>query len=224
MHVLYLHDRAVDTLLVKALREIGHVVDVADGPPDSETPGGGHDVVVSDLWREPIAQVQAAAALPAGGRTMIVAVVSASVSAEDRAEILRAGADLCFARPVAIREFNARLLAIARLGERRRLAPQARSKLELLRDGRTVRLGQRDVILSQREFQLLVYLAQRPQQVVPSADLLRHIWGEEADTAPQALTRAMRRLRRKLLDSDGETLVEAVRGHGYAYRGDNPRA
>jgi OmpR-family two-component system manganese-sensing response regulator len=220
MHILYLHDRAVDALLIKALREIGHVVDVLDGPLDGAPTGSGYDVMVADLWREPTAQVQALAT-PAGAG-LVVAVVSAGLSAADRAEVLRAGADLCFARPVDIREFNARLRAIAKVGERQRIAPQARSELEWLRDGRTLRLGQREVSLSQREFQLLVYLAQRPRQVVRAEDLLRHVWGEETDTQPHALARAMRRLRQKLLEAVGDPLVEIVRGHGYALRQDKP--
>lgn len=223
MHVLYLHDRAVDALLVKALREIGHVVDVADEPLGEDAAEGGYDLVLADLWREPARRVRLAAGALATGRGFLVAVISAAESAQARAETLRAGADLCFARPVDIREFHARLRALANLGERRRIAPQDRSNLELMRDGRSVRLNGREAALSQREFQLLVYLAQRPGQVVGPDALLRHIWGEETEVQPHALARAVRRLRQHLEDKIGDPLVEVVRGHGYAYQEDKTR-
>lgn len=229
MHVLYLHDRAVDALLVKALREIGHVVDVAAEPLDEEPAEGAYDLVLADLWREPARRAPlAAGALRSGalasGRGFLVAVIPAAESATVRADTLRAGADLCFARPVDIREFHARLRALANLGERRRIAPGDRSNLELLRDGRSVRLNGREAALSQREFQLLVYLAQRPGQVVEAEALLRHVWGEDTDAQPHALARAVRRLRRRLEAAIGDPLVEAVRGRGYAWRDDKTRA
>lgn len=223
MHVLYLHDRAVDALLVKALREIGHVVDVAGEPLDEEPAEGAYDLVLADLWREPARRVRLAAGALATGRGFLVAVIQAAESAGVRAETLRAGADLCFARPVDVREFHARLRALANLGERRRIAPQDRSDLEFMRDGRSVRLNGREAALSQREFQLLVYLAQRPGQVVGADALLRHVWGEDAEAQPHALARAVRRLRRRLHDEVGDPLVDVVRGHGYAYREDKTR-
>ncbi len=223
MHVLYLHDRAVDALLVKALREIGHVVDVAEEPLDEDAAEGGYDLVLADLWREPARRVRLAAGALASGRGFLVAVIPAAESATVRAETLRAGADLCFARPIDIREFHARLRALANLGERRRIAPRDRSNLELLRDGRSVRLNGREAAVSQREFQLLVYLAQRPGQVVSADALLRHVWGEETETQPHALARAVRRMRRHLQDSVGDPLIEVVRGHGYAWREDKPK-
>ena len=223
MHVLYLHDRTVDALLIKALREIGHVVDVAEEPLDEDAAEGGYDLVLADLWREPARRVRLAAGALASGRGFLVAVIPAAESATVRAETLRAGADLCFARPIDIREFHARLRALANLGERRRIAPRDRSNLELLRDGRSVRLNGREAAVSQREFQLLVYLAQRPGQVVSADALLRHVWGEETETQPHALARAVRRMRRHLQDSVGDPLIEVVRGHGYAWREDKPK-
>ncbi|MGA0601274.1 response regulator transcription factor [Caulobacter sp. KR2-114] len=224
MHVLYLHDRAVDALLVKALREIGHVVDVAREPLDEIAPAeGSHDLVLADLWRDPARRMRLAAGALAPGRGFLVAVIPAAESARVRAQTLRAGADLCFPRPVDIREFHARLRALANLGERRRIAPGDRSNLELLRDGRSVRLNGREAALSQREFQIMVYLAQRPGQVVGAEALLRHVWGEETDTQPHALARAVRRLRRHLQESVGDPLVKVVRGHGYAWREDKTR-
>lgn len=224
MHVLYLHDRSVDALLVKALREIGHVVDVAEEPLGDEAPTeAAYDLVLADLWRDPAGRVRLATAALASGRGFLVAVIPAAESATVRAETLRAGADLCFARPVDIREFHARLRALANLGERRRIAPGDRSNLELLRDGRSVRLNGREAALSQREFQLLVYLAQRPGQVVGAEALLRHVWGEDTEIQPHALARAVRRLRQHLEDKIGDPLVEVVRGHGYAWREDKAR-
>jgi DNA-binding response OmpR family regulator len=222
MHILYVHEGAADAHLIKALRELGHVVDIAAGDIDglAQASLGAYEAVTVDVQRDGVARIGAYVAVlaEAGVHGVLVAVAPAEVPAAQRAELLRLGADLCFTRPVDIREFSARLRALAALGERRRIAPEARSQLELLRDGRTVRLGQGEVELSQQQFQLLVYLAKRPGQVVKADELQRHIWGDDSDVSPQTVSRAVRRLQQRLTPLSGEPPIEAVRGHGFAFR------
>jgi two-component system OmpR family response regulator len=222
MHILYVNDGAADAYLIKALRELGHVVDIAAGEADglAQASLGAYDVVTLDAQGDAGAAVGAyvAALAEAGSRGVLVVVAPAQVSAARRAQLLRAGVDICFARPLDIREFRARLRALAALGERRRIAPHARSRLELLRDGRTVRLGHNEVELSQQQFQLLIYLAKRPGQVVKAAELHRHVWGDETAVSSQTVSRAVRRLQQRLTPLSGESPIEVVRGHGFAFR------
>ncbi|HEX4199397.1 MAG TPA: winged helix-turn-helix domain-containing protein [Caulobacteraceae bacterium] len=226
MHILYVHDGGADAHLIKALRELGHVVDIAAGEADglAQASLGAYEAVTVEVQRDGVDRIgaYAAALAEAGVRSVLVAVAPASVPAARRAELLRMGADLCFTRPVDIREFAARLRALAGLSERRRIAPDARSRLELLRDGRTVRLGHEEVELSQQQFQLLVYLAKRPGQVVKTDELQRHVWGDDSDVSPQTVSRAVRRLQQRLTPLSGQPPIEVIPGHGFAFRGGPP--
>lgn len=99
----------------------------------------------------------------------------------------------------------------------RRAGPRARRDVlgagELLVDpaARTVRVGERLVELSAKEFGLLYALALDPERVVPKSELLRDVWGYQSFGLTRTVDAHACRLRRKL----GPGYVLNVRGVGY---------
>jgi DNA-binding response OmpR family regulator len=82
--------------------------------------------------------------------------------------------------------------------------------------GRRVAVEGDVVPLKNKEFELLSYLARRPNVAVSREALLRDVWQHAVLVDTRTVDVHVRGLRRKLeLDPANPTLIETVRGHGY---------
>lgn len=81
---------------------------------------------------------------------------------------------------------------------------------------RTVEVDGAPVELPPLEFSLLSELALRPNEPIPSEELMQLAWPDTAWPSPDDVRRAVYRLRRHLGDQERERpLIRSRRGHGY---------
>ena len=141
-----------------------------------------------------------------------VLILSGRAGEPDRVRGLLRGADDYVCKPFSYAELVARVRALLRRASGRARRGVLRSG-ELFVDPvtRSVRVGEREVELSAKEFALLHALAVEPARVVPKAELLRDVWGYQAPGATRTIDAHACRLRRKL----GGRYVLNVRGVGY---------
>lgn len=136
----------------------------------------------------------------------------------DRIVGIELGADYYMRSPVNPRELVARVKQILR---KREYAGESSGRLyvgelEIDPDQVSVRKGEKEIMLSPREFKLLYTLAKSPGRVFPRAALLRQVWGEDEYIDERTVNVYVQRLRNKLGDSSAEPkLIETVRGFGY---------
>ena len=83
---------------------------------------------------------------------------------------------------------------------------------------RDVRRGEKQLKLSQREFDLLAYLVQHHDQVQPRQTILDNVWGAPFVGDPNTLDVYMGYLRRKVEMSGQPTLLHTIRGVGFMAR------
>jgi DNA-binding response OmpR family regulator len=76
-------------------------------------------------------------------------------------------------------------------------------------------LGGEEVELTRREFSILEYLLQHPDEVMSKRDILEHVWDFDFDGDPNIVEVYVRRLRIKLQRPGDGTVIETVRGAGY---------
>ncbi|MBE1877925.1 winged helix-turn-helix domain-containing protein [Myceligenerans pegani] len=95
--------------------------------------------------------------------------------------------------------------------------PIGRGPLTLDLAAREVRVHGREVHLSAQEFDLLATLASQPGRVWTFAELTAHVWGTRYLGDADAVTSAIKRLRRRLPRLRGLE-VASVRGVGYRLR------
>lgn len=151
-----------------------------------------------------------------------VIMLTARGDEDDRVVGLELGADDYVAKPFSPRELTARVRAVLRRANGNVTVPVGASVIEC--DGIRVDLLSREVqrngepvVLTAREFDLLAFLASRPRQVMPRAELFEQVWGYTyGDSA--TITVHVRRLREKLERDPGmpEHLV-TVRSVGYRW-------
>lgn len=73
----------------------------------------------------------------------------------------------------------------------------------------------RDILLTQKEFTLLLLLAQHAERKVSQSELMRAVWGSESETENRALWTLISRLRKKLNSEESRLEISSLRGGGY---------
>jgi DNA-binding response OmpR family regulator len=117
-------------------------------------------------------------------------------------------------KPFSPRELAARVKAVLRRGARAAEADDVLTlgPVVLSRTGREVHVGGDEVELTQREFDLLEYLARHAGQVVSRDQLLESVWGYLAPGETRTVEVHVAQLRKKLGHPE---LIRTVRGLGY---------
>ena len=80
---------------------------------------------------------------------------------------------------------------------------------------RQVRRGVRQIALTAREYQLLLFLIERAGQVLSRETILRNIWSDQQGAASNVIEVYVRYLRQKLEAGGERRLIHTIRGHGY---------
>jgi DNA-binding response OmpR family regulator len=143
-----------------------------------------------------------------------VIILSARAEVEDRVAGLDRGATDYLVKPFSFAELAARVRAQLR-------TPQQTSSTELKAGGvrvdllaRTVTRADKEIRLSAREFELLIYLMRHPGNVLTRAQILSGVWGYDFDPGTNVVDVYVSYLRRKL---GSPSPVETVRSVGYRF-------
>lgn len=143
-----------------------------------------------------------------------VIVLSGRGTAADRLRGLNEGADDYVSKPFEFSEVSARIGAVLRRRDARRLGPRQVGELFIDTATREVRVGERPVRLAGKEYALLCALAAEPRRVFTKQELLRDVWGYRSFGTTRTLDSHASRLRRKL-DPDHGRFVVNLWGVGY---------
>src|SRR3954453_21394975 len=175
------------------------------------------DAVVLDLGLPKLDGVEVCRRLRADGDVPIL-VLTARDAVESRVEGLDSGADDYLVKPFERQELLARLRALLRRRPPRGTASLVVGDLELNPDTHEVRRAERDIELTQREFELLEYLMRNERIVISRQRLLDEVWGYDPFSQTNTIEVFVSNLRRKL-EAGGELrLLHTIRGAGYVLR------
>jgi DNA-binding response OmpR family regulator len=143
-------------------------------------------------------------------------VLSRDADRLQRIRVLERGGDDVVRKPFAYPELRARIAAVLRRSEIRRGARILRAAPIVIDvRSREVRVFDRPVELSDKEYQLLVTLAAEPTRVFTREELMRSVWGLQTFGRTRTLDSHASRLRRKLCGDGHDRLVVNVWGVGY---------
>ncbi|MGF1511904.1 MAG: response regulator transcription factor [Myxococcota bacterium] len=153
------------------------------------------------------------------GRSLPVIVLSARQGEFDKVAALRLGADDYVTKPFALAELLARVEAVLR-----RAGVEAPSTaihfgpVTVRPHERRVVVGDEEIRLTHLEYELLLYLVRRPNQVVSREELLQNVWGVRVAGSRRTVDNFVAQLRQKLgEDPENARYLQTVRGSGYRF-------
>lgn len=145
----------------------------------------------------------------------VIVLGGADADSVDRLHAFDRGCDDYLVRPFAYEELLARIRAVLRRAARADGERVETAGLAIDKATRRVTLDGERVLVSGKEYELLVKLASEPARVFPKEQLLREVWGFRSPGRTRTLDSHASRLRRKLAREDGARYVVNVWGVGY---------
>lgn len=207
-------DQAMGQLVRTYLDQDGYQVEIAETGEAAiaQIQERRPDLILLDLMLPLRSGFEVCQALRAQTDVPIIMVTARRAEA-DRLRGFAVGADDYVIKPFSPRELVARVGAVLRRHHHTPIEPMVVGPLAIDVQRRQVRVNGEPVVLRQREFDLLAYLAARAGSVCSRADILDHVWGYTFDGDERTIDTHIRRLREALGPAGGR--IRTVWGVGY---------
>jgi two-component system response regulator MprA len=222
-------DPGVASLLRRGLAfegyEVSHVSDggqalvsIRNDPPDLLI----LDVMLPVMNGIEVAKRIRNAEAQSGSKSLPILMLTARDGVPDRIAGLDAGADDYLVKPFSLDELMARLRALLRRGatsaDERPHEVLSFAEIQVDLGTRIATRGERELRLTPREFDLLVYFLRNPNFVLTRAQIMQRVWGDDFWGDSNVLEVFVANLR-KMLEADHEPrVIQTVRGVGYVLR------
>ncbi|MDY3979553.1 MAG: response regulator transcription factor [Tidjanibacter sp.] len=145
-------------------------------------------------------------------------IIFLSARSEDQSQIdgFEHGADDYITKPIKVKILVSRIKAMLKripIGEEESAVPNNDS-VTIDRERFTVRVGNREMVLPRKEFQLLALLYSKPQKVFSREDIYSGVWGNKVVVGDRTIDVHIRKLRSKI----GDNHIVTIKGVGYKYQ------
>ena len=200
--------------LSAALSEQGYAVDIAANGEDALHMGTeeAFDAAILDLGLPKLDGTSVLKGWRAAGKNLPVIILTARDNWGDKVSGIDAGADDYLGKPFDLEEVEARLRALVRRTQGVDDEVQV-GQLRLNRKLRRIFMGDADLALPAREFEVLCELMTPPGRAVSKRVLSDKLSGFDEALGDNALEAFISRLRKKLADSGAS--IRTLRGIGY---------
>jgi two-component system Ni(II)/redox-responsive regulator NrsR len=229
MRILLVEDEEDLALAIKQVL-IGekYVVDwVADGTQAwdcLEYQWTDYTVAIIDWLLPELSGLELCQRLRAHQNHLPVLMLTALGQPENRVTGLDAGADDYLIKPFVMEELLARLRALQRRSPQ--FQPQTLTVGEFSLDYANNALGvgtgspSQMIPLTHKEFQILAYLMQNPNRIIPGSKIRHQLWELEEEPLSNVVAAQMRLLRRKLASYGCDCPIETIPSQGYRFKTD----
>jgi two-component system alkaline phosphatase synthesis response regulator PhoP len=206
-------------LLKYNLEKQGYEVRTAtDGQIAVDTARKFHpDLVLLDVMMPRMDGVEACRQMRSIPELQNTFIVFLTARSEEYSEVAAfdVGADDYITKPIKPRALMSRITALFRRDSKKKgTATQIKvGDLVIDRTSYTIKLKGREINLPKKEFELLFFLAQSPNQVFSRDDLLQNIWGSDVYVLARTVDVHVRKVREKI----GDDYITTVKGVGYKF-------
>ncbi len=211
-------EQRIRELLARVLADQGYVVDSTGTAMDGlhAVVRGSPDLVILDMGLPDLDGTELLKMIRAVSDVPII-VATARGEDADVIKTLDAGADDYLVKPFSVEQLEARVRAVLRRmsGDGRRGQPLLIGNLEIDAAARIVKLDDKELDLSPKEFDLLRFLAERVGEVVSKREILAEVWRQPYGGSEKTVDVHISWLRKKLGESGARSrYLQTVFGVG----------
>lgn len=218
MRILVIEDdKDIGEFLEASLKSELYSVDLAN---DGETGSfmartNEYDLVILDYALPKKDGKEVCKEIREAGKSVPIIMLTVQSELPDKIEMLNLGADDYMTKPFSFDELLARSRAVMRRPK------QIQSDILQLDDLKVdsiryrVYRGEKEVVLTRKEFQLLEYLLRNRENVVSRGMIMEHVWDKHGDIFSNTIETHILNLRKKIEDAGKRRLIHTVPGRGY---------
>ena len=222
MQVLVIEDDpTVQTLIKLVLQKEEHDVILAQNAKNGQKLGleDSHDMIILDLGLPDGDGFDVCQKLRDQGIKTPILVLSAEKETDIKVKCLEIGADDYLTKPFDTSELTARIDAIMRRSRAEKDDGELKcGELKMNLISRTFLVNGTEVDLTNNEFNLLVYLIKRKDQVVSLDEIAENVWDIHFDTQTNYINVYISYLRKKIREHAEKKYIQTVRKKGFVIR------
>lgn len=209
--------RSIDTYL----RREGYVSEVAMDFREAldKLLGFTYDVVLLDIMIPKGDGLRLLEELKAINKQTGVIIISAKDALDDKIKGLELGADDYLTKPFHLSELHARIKAVYRRKQLNGDDTLQLNEITIHTERMVVSVHGENVVLTKKEFELLLYFATNRNHVLSKQSIAEHLWGDHVDHLDNIdfVYQHIKNLRKKLIKAGAEDYIETVYGVGYRF-------
>jgi DNA-binding response OmpR family regulator len=223
--ILVIEDESrVAEVLARGLKESGHAVHVADTVSMglSIFAKERFDMIVSDIMLPDGSGFDLCRKIREQNEAIPILMLTALGATDDKLEGFDSGADDYMVKPFDFRELNARIHTLLK----RRAHPLedqiAYSDLRIDLRKKTVYRNGQPIILTPKEYHLLLFFVQNPDRVISRSEIAKEVWDTHFDTGTNFIDVYINYLRKKIDKNFDTKLIHTKPGMGFIFSHENP--
>ncbi len=222
MRVLIIEDELkISNFLMKGFKEEGYAVDVSlDGEKGYEMAISDHfDLIVLDLMLPSMDGLTICKKLRENNIEIPIIMLTAKASVDDKVTGFDTGTDDYLVKPFVFAELLARSRSLLRKNSKDKISKLKVADLELDLTTHRVFRGDKEIMLTSREYGLLEYFMRNEGSIITRTMITENIWDINYDSFTNVIDVYINYLRNKI-DKDYEIkLIHTIRGRGYMFSG-----
>ena len=149
-----------------------------------------------------------------------IIIISAKNTLDDKITGLDLGADDYLAKPFDLAELNSRIKALIRRRNFEGNKTIVVNEISILPEQRIVKVNNEEVILTAKEYALLLFFISNKNRVLSKNTIAEHLWGDDSDQmdSHDFIYVHLRNLRKKLVEKGCNDYVQTIYGIGYNFK------
>ena len=178
-----------------------------------------YDCIVLDLMLPGGSGLDLLKRLKSANKLDGVIIISARNELDDKIEGLQLGADDYLTKPFHLPELSMRIAAIIRRRNQQGNNQLLFAEMAIDTQARSVAVNGENVILTKKEYELLVYFVVNKNRVLSKNAIAEHLWGDDMDMSDNYdfIYAHIKNLRKKLLQSGAGDYIQSIYGMGYKF-------
>ena len=177
---------------------------------------GNYDGVILDIMMPKLDGISVLKKVRANGNSIPILLLTAKAEIDDKVEGLDSGADDYLTKPFSMKELLARIRVMTRRQSETTDSILRYGNISLNRATYILSCGEKEIRLSNKEYQMLEMLLANPGQVISTEQFMEKIWGFDSDTELNVVWVNISYIRKKLASIGASVLIKAIRGLGYS--------